>query len=134
MESLAGLHLTPALGEQAGAAHSGIEAPGDRREKQHQEVPVIAPADARAQEQAVVVLRASRGAVSTEVVCCDESAMQLRPDVTAISTGNCDTQGQGLQQALISTGKKPVCKCMPPPAVKACPRHHTYGKGAKHAL
>lgn len=56
-----GFHLTVALGEQAGAARKGIEAPDDRCEKQHQEVPVVSPAYARAQEQAVVVLRASAG-------------------------------------------------------------------------
>ena len=59
-----GFHLAVALDEQAGAAHSGIEAPNDCREKQHQEVPVISPTNTRAQEQAVVVLR---GAVSTEI-------------------------------------------------------------------
>ena len=59
--TLVGFHLAVALGEQAGAAHKGIEAPDDCREEQHQEVPVISPAYTRAQEQAVVVLRASAG-------------------------------------------------------------------------
>ncbi len=50
-----GSHLMPATDEQGGAARGRVQAPRERGSQQQQEGAVVAPADARAEEQAVVV-------------------------------------------------------------------------------
>jgi hypothetical protein len=55
VSGVVGSHLMPATDEQGEAARGRVQAPRERAGQQQQERAVIAPADARAEEEAVVV-------------------------------------------------------------------------------